>query len=109
MSRLAALTAHQQPRAGGGGSLSTTTIDDGVLAAEGLLEAIRARDGVVEKRYNYAKTNAEGARRLQARVLARKLDRSRYNQLAEQADKFGVRSKRRGNLGEKYFYYIKFG
>uniref|UniRef100_A0A914HZB5 Uncharacterized protein n=1 Tax=Globodera rostochiensis TaxID=31243 RepID=A0A914HZB5_GLORO len=51
--------------------------------AHAQLNSTRERDSIIEKRYNYAKTNAEEANKLLKEIVARKLNRTSYEQLAE--------------------------
>ncbi|KAL3119034.1 hypothetical protein niasHT_003817 [Heterodera trifolii] len=51
--------------------------------ADAQLNSIWERDSVIEKRHNYAKTNAEGANKLLREIMARKLNETSYRQLAE--------------------------
>lgn len=61
----------------------TNKVDDLIAEAEKLLNATRERDTDIEKRFNYAKKNAEDAEKLLKEILSKKLNDTSYDMLFE--------------------------
>ena len=56
-----------------------------------LLSSIKDRDEIIEKRYNYARKNVQDAEKLWKTVLTKKMDRTRYEHLAEKVEDLAVK------------------
>ena len=63
-------------------------INNLLAQGEALLESTRQRMADIEKKYNYAKKNAEDADKLLREILARKLNHTSYEHLAEKHQQF---------------------
>ncbi|KAH7728640.1 laminin subunit alpha-2-like isoform X6 [Aphelenchoides avenae] len=66
---------------GVGSRHSQSQVDSLVLQAERYLEALRERDEALEKKYNYARKNADDAEQLLKAILAKKINDTSYDEL----------------------------
>nr|CAD2186502.1 unnamed protein product [Meloidogyne enterolobii] len=81
-----------------GQSTSSSQLQYWLDQAESLLNASRERMAIIEKKYNYAKKNAEEAERLLNEITARKLNTTSYEHLAEKHREYQLLIKEFRNI-----------